>query len=472
MTNWRGVTVTCSNHPSQGWAASTILLLSIFAFHAFTLRDGHHWGDDYASYVHHAKNIATGLPYADTGYIFDPYYLSYGLRVTPPVFPLLLAPVYAIFGMNFTALKMEGVAFFVAALAVLFALVRGYLQAPYPLLLLALIGFNPFFWNAKDDILSDIPFLFFVLLTALLVERRKSPLLCGLMVYLAIGTRAIGIVLLPIIVFHDLWRSRRMTKYTVTIVVTAIGCLLMQRIVLQDDAARTYGAMFHPTPSTLLSNVWNYRELFGVLWKTPIGWFSAMIYLGVFVIAVLGAPKQQPLFLAVLACFYAATLVIWPGPRDPRFLMPLFPIFLFFAVRGMQRLGSPATLVICLVLLAGYVLQYRTENFLSIAEANGRSTFIEMCSYVRSSTMPTDRIVFNRARSLSLFTDRPASPYHQPNNPEDLWRYFAEQNIRYVVVSSLFEKDQNVLVPMVELHKSDLDLTYTNPEFRVYRIRQ
>jgi hypothetical protein len=449
-----------------------ILLLSIFAFHAFTLRNGHHWGDDYASYIHHAKNIAAGLPYADTGYIVDPYYLSYGPRVRPPVFPLLLAPVYAIFGMNFTALKMEGVVFFVAALAVLLALVRSYLPLPYTLLLVALIGFSPFFWSAKDDILSDIPFLFFILLTALLVERRKSPLLCGLVVYLANGTRTIGVVLLPIILFHDLWRSRRITKDTATIVLTAIGFLLIQRIVLQDDAASTYGAMFHPTLSTLLSNLWNYRELFGVLWKTPIVWLSAMIYLGVFLIAVLGAPRQQPLFLAVFSCFYAATLVIWPGPRDPRFLMPLFPLFLFYAVRGMQRLGSPATPVICLVLLAGYILQYRTENFRSIAEANGRSTFVEMCSYVRSSIMPTDRIVFNRARSLSLFTDRPASPYHQPHNPEDLWRYFGEQNIRYVVVSSLFEKDEGVLAPMVERHTPDLDLTYENPEFRVYRIRQ
>jgi hypothetical protein len=367
---------------------------------------------------------------------------------------------------------MEGVVFFVAALAVVFALFRSYLSLPYTLLLVALIGFNPFFWNAKDDILSDTPFLLFVLLTALLVERRKSPLLCGFVVYLAMGTRTVGIVLLPIILFHELLRSRRITKYAVTIVLTSIGFLLIQRMALQDDAASSYRVLFHPTPDTLLANLWNYRGALGVLWKTPIGWLSGLIYVVVFLIAVPGVPRQQPVFLVVLACFYGATLVIWPGIPDPRFLMPLFPLFLFYSVRGMQRLGRRATIVVCLFLLAGYILQYRTESFPTIAEANGRSTFVAMCSYVQSNTMPTDRIVFNRARSLSLFTDRPASPYHQPKHPEDLWRYFIDRNIQYVVVCSLFEKDANVLAPIVEVHKTDLDLKYENPEFRVYRIRR
>jgi hypothetical protein len=55
-----------------------------------------------------------------------------------------------------------------------------------------------------------------------------------------------------------------------------------------------------------------------------------------------------------------------------------------------------------------------------------------------------------------LFAERQASPYHQPDHPEDLWRYSREKNTRYVVVSDLFEKDMN--------------LTYENAELKVYRI--
>jgi 4-amino-4-deoxy-L-arabinose transferase-like glycosyltransferase len=140
------------------------LLIFIFVFYASTLRYGHRWGDDYALYIHHAKNVATGFSYSSIGYLLDPYYPSYSVPMAPPVFPLLLAPVYRIFGMNFTALKMEEVVFFVAALAVLFSLFRTYLPPRYGLLLMAVIGLNPYFWNIKDDILSDIPFFFFLLL--------------------------------------------------------------------------------------------------------------------------------------------------------------------------------------------------------------------------------------------------------------------------------------------------------------------
>ncbi|SRR5260221_3053885 len=152
--------------------------------------------------------------------------------------------------------------------------------------------------------------------------------------------------------------------------------------------------------------------------------------------------------------------------------MPLLPLFLFYACRGMERLGKRATIAICSLLLVGYLLQYRAQNFSVIAESTGRETFVAMCSYVNSNTMPTDRIVFNRARSLSLFADRPASPYHQPTNPDDLWKYFNDQDIRYVVMSSLFEKDRNVLAPILERHKTELDLKYQNQEFLVYQIRK
>jgi hypothetical protein len=58
-------------------------LLGIAIFYGFTLRPGHDWGDDFAMYVHHAKNIALGLPYNQTGYIWNPRFPMMG----PPTYP-------------------------------------------------------------------------------------------------------------------------------------------------------------------------------------------------------------------------------------------------------------------------------------------------------------------------------------------------------------------------------------------------
>jgi len=93
------------------------LLLIVAAFHIVTVRQGHIWGDDFAMYVHHAKNIVEGKPYTATGYLFDPS-ISVSPRMYPPVLPLFLAPVVRLFGLNLLPMKIEQVIFFVLLLAV------------------------------------------------------------------------------------------------------------------------------------------------------------------------------------------------------------------------------------------------------------------------------------------------------------------------------------------------------------------
>jgi hypothetical protein len=137
-----------------------ILLLIVAAFHIVTVRQGHIWGDDFAMYVHHAKNIVEGRPYTATGYLFHPS-ISVSPRMYPPVFPLFLAPVIRLFGLNLLAMKIEQVIFFVLVLAVVSLYWRRDLGPECTLALVAILGFSPHFWAAKDNVLSDLLFLFY-----------------------------------------------------------------------------------------------------------------------------------------------------------------------------------------------------------------------------------------------------------------------------------------------------------------------
>jgi len=186
---------------------------------------------------------------------------------------------------------------------------------------------------------------------------------------------------------------------------------------------------------------------------------------------VKGSRGKQPLFLAMFGGLYGLTLLVYTGSQEARYLIPVFILILFYGVRGMQRLGTAASIGACLLLVTGYVLQYRTENFRIINESNGHETFVAMCSWVRNNTTPQDRIIFNKARALSLFTDRSASPYHQPLGKDDLWEYFRSQKISYVVSGSVFDKDRSVLTPVLHIHRSELETAYGNSEFTVYRIQ-
>src|SRR5262245_35441851 len=88
-----------------------LIISAVGIFYLTTIRQGHAWGDDFSMYISHSRNIVEGRPYADTGYIYNPKKVV-APKTYPPVYPLILAPVYRLWGLNLTAMKMEVVVIF------------------------------------------------------------------------------------------------------------------------------------------------------------------------------------------------------------------------------------------------------------------------------------------------------------------------------------------------------------------------
>ncbi len=98
----RNLTVSTENGgpgtraPARAWAAAALLaILASLALQVFTLSDGHGWGGDFALYVLHARNLAEGRAYTDTGYVVNPLNRWHSPSSYPPVYPSLLASLYA-----------------------------------------------------------------------------------------------------------------------------------------------------------------------------------------------------------------------------------------------------------------------------------------------------------------------------------------------------------------------------------------
>jgi hypothetical protein len=92
--------------PARVWAPVALLaILASVALQVFTLSDGHGWGGDFALYVLHARNLAEGHAYADTGYVVNPLNRPHSPSSYPPVYPSLLASLYAKWGLNYTPFK-------------------------------------------------------------------------------------------------------------------------------------------------------------------------------------------------------------------------------------------------------------------------------------------------------------------------------------------------------------------------------
>jgi hypothetical protein len=202
---------------SRGWPLFALLAV-VAALYLITLRAGQPWHDDFALYVLHARNLIEGIPYDETRFVYNPADPWYSPRVYPPGFPLLLAPIYAIFGADLFALRIVVIASAVAAVAAFALLARPILPAPLVLPAAALLGFQPFLVRFKNLLLPDFTFLLFVLLSLHLIRRlqedplagaqTRRALLAGGLLYAALAVRTPGIAIFGAIALYYLLRLK------------------------------------------------------------------------------------------------------------------------------------------------------------------------------------------------------------------------------------------------------------------------
>src|SRR6476620_11525551 len=207
---YRSIMVTLAKpvkNPYWWWRALCLAIAIIAGiFYAVTLHQAHDWGGDFSQYIMHARNVVEGLPYKETNHLQNPE-LTIAPEVYPVVFPLLLAPVYALFGLNLLAFKVVVVVCFAGFLLMLWPVFSPYLPARAVFFITALIAFNPGFYLFKENILSEFPFIFFLFVCFFFMQRAfmaRKELNCwlfyglvGVGLFLAIGTRSAGIVLVP-----------------------------------------------------------------------------------------------------------------------------------------------------------------------------------------------------------------------------------------------------------------------------------
>src|SRR5512142_2462339 len=196
-----------------------ILLVSII-IGACTLTRGHQWGDDFAWYILQAKSIVTGTTdefMQVSAYTNRQSTQHLGPLAYPWGYPLILAPVYAVKGINPLALKLPALLFFAGFLVCLYFLARRGLTQTESLLLVSLFAFNPLLLQFLDQILSDIPFLFFSTLALCLITKEDKHsiahyVLIGASIFFMATLRVTGVLLLGcflIVEFFKVVKNRK-----------------------------------------------------------------------------------------------------------------------------------------------------------------------------------------------------------------------------------------------------------------------
>ncbi len=473
-----------------------VLLAGVFDL--ATLRHGHRWGDDFALYLCHARNIAEGRDYHDTGYIYDSSVASLSPRIYPPVFPLMLAPVYKWFGLNLTAMKVIIVAVFLGFLGICWWGFRNGFR-PFTLtVLMALLSFHPYFWRFKENILSDVPFLFWTYLWLFTVDRvpargpvpigrvLRDGLAVGVLLYLAYGTRSVGLVLVPCLWLADLLRGRKIRRMTIAATLV-FGLLLVMQVRLMGSSDASYLEQFTGNPVAVVHhNLTAYAEAFFDFWKDDLPKaFRAVLFGTLGLLALRGYTMRLRAGIRIFEIFvplYTATIVVWPSFQGGRFLLPLLPLFLFYTFIGLERLGQQlpgrvrrvALAALLMLLGVHYAAGYVGVEYGPLPEGIEKPETHACFAYIREQTDPQSVFVFCKPRALALFTGRRASGYHRPRNEEELWDYLLRIQATHVVVGFArnedFDMDGYFLLPFVEKHRECFREVFTNRDFRVFRL--
>ncbi|MBD3349209.1 MAG: hypothetical protein GF400_08465 [Candidatus Eisenbacteria bacterium] len=445
-----------------------LVVLAIAIFFLATIREGTEGGDDDAMYILHARNIVSGAPYAETGYILNPNYPGLGPESYPPGYPLLLAPLYAWQGLDLRAMKIQSAIFFIAFLAAYFALVRRHLRYRWAMLALVATGLSPIFWAHKDNVSSDFAFLLFVFAGLSLFEwhgkeRNRGAagpvrglgeenraeagpvraLAVSALLWFAAAVRSIGLVAIPAVIAADLIRLRTMRRFTVLVAVLTAALALAQ-------------AMLFPGSGSYLERVWPIDP--GVVWYNALKYATAATgiwsngYLPPVRLALVAATgllaawtfarrlTSKATVLETFVLFYAAALLVFPGSAA-RYLFPLIPIFFFYLFIAVERLsrrlgprGRVAALAFAaFVVLAVYAARYTTVDFGPLGDQEERISAERLYRRIADVTDRTDVLVARRPRDLCLHTGRSASVYHDAPDRE-LWAYLEEIGADYLVL--------------------------------------
>lgn len=384
--------------------------------------------------------------------------------LVPPGYPMLLAAVGALFGRNIVLLKLLSLALTAGTAWIFCLFVRDRArrrEGPYPQLLLPLaFAASPLMIDYSHWILSEAPFVFFVMLSLFFLQRDsgdREDRNFWLALAAAVASyyvRSVGALLLVAASVGYLVR-RRWRKFLIHGFVggsLTIPWLIRNRLL--EGRTTPYleqfslVSIYDPEAGVLdlagrigrvLDNAWLYatRELPRALVGSDSAWSTNPLVdalaVIVCVLALAGlarAVRKRPgplefFFLLTLA----ATTMFQSVANDVRYLVPLLPLILVYATDGavwaakaargrIPRLRVlPAALAATLAavaLLSASARMPRNVDMLSRYAAGDRyagyhvawRNFFEAAEYVRDST-PADAVVtVRKPRLFRLLTDR------------------------------------------------------------------
>ena len=453
---------------------------------------------DYAQYLLHAEALLKGRAYSDIGYIYTSWAPFIGPPVQPPGLPAALVPLVALTdgaresGLYKGFMVLCVVAFLGAAAAYL-ARFGSNLLVIATLLVVGLWMETGFVTTAPQP---DVIFAALVWLMFLVVDRRgewtwRHVLMISALGLLALAFRLAALPLLPAVFLYALIHRRKVGSLASAPML--VWCVCAVIALAASPRATTYVRFLPRDPmrlvGALVENAHQYPFLVLKLFLFPLPWNlgNDVYHLLICAFAVIGAlvwiPRMRNSFLLVFTVVYLGMLFVLPI-RHERYLMPLAPIAVFFAMGGVATAArwlaglthreltdagaARAALGIAGAIVAvALVHEFSAPRPAALMDAPGAREVFERLEAARDSG--TVRAAFINPRVLTWYTGVPAMGFFAAP-PDSTIAEFRAKRITHVVLGD-FHIDpwrSRSMASAVAAHSHAFRQLYTAGVFTVY----
>jgi hypothetical protein len=482
-------------------------LVCISCLHLFfiNVKDSHDWGDDFAQYIHQAENITKGISQTETGYIYNKDYPLYSPPAYFTGFPLLLAPVYAVSGNNIMAFSFLISAFLFLCALVFFSFFNSYFKPFTSYLLVLIIVCNPWILNFKAEIASDIPFAFFLLLSALLYVHSKKSIgfyiILGILAGFIFSIRTIGIAFALSVIINELLKIKKekdgkkkksLVPGMIVFSFVSVGFFFLVNNVIFDipflNIKSSAGLFtFNDLYKTFLKNINYYFDVFQSVFNThPENMYAlfstliksfclSLIFLGFYL-----RLKRGVEFVDILLMVYMCVLYIYPYLASGyRFLVPVTPVLLVYATEGlyflMEALQWKKFILYSLCIISFYaVYKYDwriiLDNQNKVLQGPQRMDSKITFDFIKNNTDKNSRILFKKPRALSLYTGRSCFLNNPDESIEDLANQIKEYNIDYILISE--DISDETIKEFISKNPEKIELVWNNSIYRFFKVRK
>ncbi|HIE06142.1 MAG TPA: hypothetical protein EYP58_05015 [bacterium (Candidatus Stahlbacteria)] len=452
-------------------------------------------GGDNVVYSILAKSIVTGNGYSSIHKPDSPPHIHY-----PPGFPIFLAPLVLIFGINMTILKFVPLLGAILAMMIFSKIDWGDEGIPFYSTLL--FATSPLIILYSSRVLSEIPFIA-VVLASIYFHKRKKYIPAWLMAVAAVYIRSAGLFLTgAYLIFYIARREYQRLLICFSIFICAyLPWYIRNRVVSTEPTYLKQFFMVDPynieagtiTPLLFLQRIITNAKLYFLeilprSFTTIFGQVNYLLGVLLLVLSVAGIIKSggKNRFTKYVVVLFFLSLLLWPTVwSSDRFLLSGLPLLFPFLVIGARAIAKTygRYLIISLAVLSIVstiqMIPVGIEQKIHFVKGDyefGYSLdwqkFRQVCFWAKDNVNP-GVIVSRKPEFTYLWSGYQSNIYPYSYDEEAVWEEIKQYD--YILIDSFFwsATTQKYLIPAILKHRTEIKALYRTspPESWLLRIK-